>query len=63
VKYDFAVRAKELNLQQKEHTAKVASTDTEHRYQVDLKKLDIELKQAEESAASRQIDTGALASD
>ncbi|KIK79191.1 hypothetical protein PAXRUDRAFT_161956, partial [Paxillus rubicundulus Ve08.2h10] len=54
VKYNFTVRAKELNLEWEEHTAKIANADTEHRCQV-LKKLDIELNQVEESTASRWI--------
>ncbi|KIJ13922.1 hypothetical protein PAXINDRAFT_13243 [Paxillus involutus ATCC 200175] len=55
LQYNFAVRDKELSMQHEEHAAKLANTDAEHRRQVDLKKLDIELKQVEENAVSKRV--------
>ena len=54
-KYNFAVRDKELTMQREEHVLQLANTETEHQCQVDLRKLDIELKQAEENTVSRQV--------
>ena len=54
-KYNFAVRDKELAVQREEQASKHANAETEFQHQVDLKKLNIELKQAEENAVSRQV--------
>ena len=54
-KYNFAVRDKELAVQREEQASKYANAETEFRHQVDLKKLDIELRQAEENAVSKQV--------
>ena len=55
MKYNFAIRDKELAVQWEEQASKHANAETEFWHQVDLKKLDIELKQAEENAISRQV--------
>jgi len=54
-KYNFAVRDKELAMQREEQASKYANAETEFRHQVDLKKLDIELRQVEENAVSKQV--------
>jgi len=54
-KYNFAVRDKELAVQREEQASKYANAETEFRCQVDLKKLNIELRQAEENAISKQV--------
>jgi len=49
VKYNFVVRDKELAVQREEQASKHANAETEFQRQVDPKKPNIELKQAEEN--------------
>jgi len=54
-KYNYAVREKELSVQCEEQTSKLANAEVEFWCQVDLKKLDIELKLTEENAVTKQV--------
>jgi len=54
-KYNYAVREKELSVQREEQALKLANAEVEFQRQVDLKKLDIELKLAEENAVTKQV--------
>jgi len=54
-KYNYAIKEKELSVQCKEQALKLANVEVEFQCQVDLKKLDIELKLAEENAVTKQV--------
>ncbi|KAI6117127.1 hypothetical protein EDD16DRAFT_1707879 [Pisolithus croceorrhizus] len=54
--YNYAIQDKELELQWEELNSKCANAEIEFCWEQDLKKLDIELKKAEESALSHQIE-------
>ncbi|KAI6018965.1 hypothetical protein PISMIDRAFT_18375 [Pisolithus microcarpus 441] len=54
--YNYAIWDKELELQQEELNSKCANAEIEFHWEQDLKKLEIELKKAEENSFSRQIE-------
>ncbi|KAI6094183.1 hypothetical protein F5141DRAFT_1070328 [Pisolithus sp. B1] len=56
LQYNYAIWDKELELQWEELNSKCANAEIEFRWEQDLKKLEIELKKAEESAFSQQIE-------
>jgi hypothetical protein len=56
VRYNYAIRKKELENQHEECLAKQASTETEFKREQELKKLDIRLKEQEERAYDHQIE-------
>ncbi|KIK23915.1 hypothetical protein PISMIDRAFT_99536 [Pisolithus microcarpus 441] len=56
LRYNYAIRDKELELQREELNSKRANAEIEFRREQDLKKLEIELKKAEENSFSRQIE-------
>ena len=55
VRYNYAIRKKELEYQREERLAKQASAETEFMREQELRKLDIRLKEQEERAYDRQI--------
>ncbi|KIJ58649.1 hypothetical protein HYDPIDRAFT_33975 [Hydnomerulius pinastri MD-312] len=56
MKYNYSIRKKELELQRDEHSTQMANAETTYRREHDLKMLDLQLKQAKETAFSQQIE-------
>jgi hypothetical protein len=56
LRYNYALRSKELDLQREEHTAQVANAEAKFCHEHDLKVLDLEMKKVEEQTVAQQIE-------
>lgn len=56
LRYNYALKSKELDLQCEEHNAQVANAEATFHCEHDLKILDLEMKKVKESKVSQQIE-------